>query len=316
MSITGDMDESARRLLASFKASGRRPYEELSPLDAREQQRAGAFASQLDPQAVAAVQDLTAPGPAGAIPLRLYRPGNATPASPALIFFHGGGWVLGSIATHDPLCRAVASATGCIVISVEYRLAPEHRFPAAVDDASAATDWIMANLGALGIDPARIAVGGDSAGANLATVAALTANRKQHRAIAAQVLLYPALDMRMATASHRTITADALLTHQTMLWFRDLYLGSASEQLDWRASPCLSADLAISPPALVITAGHDPLCDEGRDFARALSMAGIAVTQSHYRGQMHGFMTMSKFIPQAQDAIAEVGDYLKLSLRR
>jgi acetyl esterase len=312
--MTGAMDESARRLLTSFKASGRRPYEELAPLDAREQQRLGAFGSQLDPQAVAAVEDLTAPGSAGPTALRLYRGQNASSPSPALVFFHGGGWVLGGIATHDPLCRALANAAACRVVSVDYRLAPEHRFPAAADDAIAATRWIVTNANALGVDPTRVAVGGDSAGANLAAVTALTINQERHCAVAAQVLLYPALDMRMATESHRTITADALLTHRTMLWFRDHYLNAASEQLDWRASPCLSSDLTHSPPALVITAGQDPLHDEGRDFAQALSAIGIAVEHVSYDGQMHGFMTMSKFIPEAQGAIDQVGDYLKRRL--
>jgi acetyl esterase len=309
--MPGAMDESARKLLASFKASGRRPYEELAPLEAREQQRLGAFGSQLDPQEVAAVEDVTAPGPAGPIAMRLYRAQNAGSASPTLVFFHGGGWVLGGIATHDPLCRALANAATCTVISVEYRLAPEHRFPAGVHDAIAATRWILASAKALGVDTASVAVGGDSAGANLAAVTALTINRERHGGIAAQILLYPALDMRMATESHRTIQTDVLLTHHTMLWFRNLYLNAASEQLDWRASPCLSSDLAHSPPALVITAGKDPLHDEGRDFAQALSAIGIAVEHVSYDGQMHGFMTMSKFIPQAQGAIDQVGDYLK-----
>jgi acetyl esterase len=315
MSAASGMDESARQLLASFKASGRRPYEELSPIEARDQQRAAALASQPNPPVIAAIEDMMAPAPAAPIPLRLYRSNNTPSASSALIFFHGGGWVLGSIATHDPLCRAIANAAGCTVISVEYRLAPEHRFPAAIDDVSAATDWIMANAAALGIDPARVAVGGDSAGANLATVVALTSNRKRHGLLAAQVLLYPAVDMRMQSASHRAFAADLLLTHRTMLWFRELYLCSNDEQLDWRASPCLSRDLAISPSALVITAGYDPLCDEGRDFAQALTNAGITVTHSHFGGQMHGFMTMPKFIPEAQNAILAVGNYLKLTLQ-
>jgi acetyl esterase len=309
------MDESARRLLASFQDSGRRPYEELSPLEAREQQRAGAFASQIEAQEVVRLEDLTAAGPAGPIPLRLYRGRGAPPASPALIFLHGGGWVLGSIATHDCLCRAIANAAACTVISVEYRLSPEHRFPAAVEDALAAANWILVNADALKIDPERIGVGGDSAGANLATVVSLTSNQKRRSTIAAQVLIYPALDMRMASASHQTFAADVLLTHRTMLWFRELYLAGAEQQLDWRASPCLSADLVVLPPTLVITAGHDPLCDEGRDFAQVLVSAGIAVQQSHYGGQMHGFMTMSKFIPEAQDAIARVGDYLRVTLQ-
>jgi acetyl esterase len=310
------MDDSARRLLASFQASGRRPYEELSPLEARVQQRAGAFASQIEPEEVARLEDMTAAGPAGPVPLRLYQGNGAPSASPALIFFHGGGWALGSIATHDCLCRAIANAAVCTVISVEYRLSPEHRFPAAVEDALAAANWILVNAGALKIDPERIGVGGDSAGANLATVVALTSNRKRRSTIAVQVLIYPALDMRMASASHHKFSADVLLTNRTMIWFRELYLAGTDQQLDWRASPCLSPDLAVLPPTLVITAGHDPLCDEGRDFAQALRNASVAVEQGHYDGQMHGFMTMSKFIPEARDAIARVGDYLRLTLKR
>jgi acetyl esterase len=312
--MSAGMDESARRLLELVRNSGRRPYEELAPAEAREQQRLGAAGSQIDPPEIAGVVECAAPSSSGPIPLRLYRGlGSATPAR-ALIYLHGGGWALGSIATHDPLCRSLANAAACTVISVEYRLAPEHRFPAAVEDSIAATEWILREAAALGIDPARIAIGGDSAGANLAVVAALALNEAREKAIAGQVLIYPALDMRMGSASHRSFTTDLLLTHQTMLWFRGLYLGDAGEQFDWRASPCLSQNLKLLPPTFMITAGYDPLCDEAHDFAATLRSQGIAVRHSHFGGQMHGFLTASKFVPEAGRAIAEIGDHLRQML--
>jgi len=308
------MDESARLLLELFKSSGRRPYEELAPAEAREQQRLGAIGSQIDPPEVAAIEERAAPSAFGPIPLRLYRGLGSTSPAPAFIFIHGGGWALGSIATHDPLCRALANAAACTVVSIEYRLAPEHRFPAAVEDSLAAADWIADQATTLGIDPARIAIGGDSAGANLAVVTALASHQTKPGRFAAQVLLYPALDMRMGSASHRRFTADLLLTHGTMLWFRELYLRDSSQQLDWRASPCLSQHLELLPPTLMITAGYDPLCDEAYEFAAALRSRDIAVAHSHFDGQMHGFMTASKFIPEAQRAIAGIGEHLRQML--
>jgi acetyl esterase len=308
------MDESARRLLELFRSSGRRPYEQLSLVEARKQQRLGAAGSQIDPPEVVAIEDVEAPSPSGRIPLRLYRGLESASPAPALIYIHGGGWALGSIATHDPLCRALANAAACTVISVEYRLAPEHRFPAAVEDSRVATDWIVRQAAALGIDSARIAIGGDSAGATLAVATAIALHEKRLGALAGQVLIYPALDMRMSSGSHRRFTADLLLTHNTMLWFRDLYLRDSSQQLDWRASPCLSPRLELLPRAFLITAGYDPLCDEAYEFAATLRSQGIAVEHSHFGGQMHGFMTASKFIPEAQRAIVEVAGQLRQML--
>jgi acetyl esterase len=305
------MDESARLLLELFKSSGRRPYEELSPAEAREQQRLGAAGSQIDPPEVAGIEEIAALSHAGSIPLRLYRGLGSPSPAPALIYLHGGGWALGSIATHDPLCRALANAAACTVISVEYRLAPEHKFPAAVEDSFAATEWILGQAATLGLDPARIVIGGDSAGANLAVVAALALHETRPGALAGQVLIYPAVDMRMGSGSHRRFNADLLLTHRTMRWFRELYLADTSDQFNWRASPCLSSNLEQLPSTFMITSGYDPLCDEACDFAHTLHSKGVAVAHSRFDGQMHGFMTASKFIPEAMRGIAEIGDHLQ-----
>jgi acetyl esterase len=264
---------------------------------------------QPDPPAVAVVRDLTAPGPHGPMKLRLYR-GTGTregDSLPALVYLHGGGWVIGDLDTHDGVCRALANAARCAVVSVDYRLAPEHKFPAAVDDCIAAMSWIAGQAAALGLDPARLAIGGDSAGATLATVVCLAARHRGASRLLLQVLAYPATDLAMTHDSHRRFTSGLPLTHGTMAWFRDLYLRNAADRGDWRASPLRAPDLNALPPAYVLTAGFDPLCDEGDDYARRLQAAGIAVVHRRYPHQIHGFLTMGRIIPAAHEAIAEIG---------
>jgi acetyl esterase len=194
---------------------------------------------------------------------------------------------------------------------VDYRLAPEHKFPAAVDDAIAATKWIAESAGRLGIDPARLTVGGDSAGGNLAAVVAIAARDGDGPSIAGQVLIYPAIDFAMTHPSHREPETSLLLTHSVIRWFRDHYLNGESDAQDWRASPARAATLAGLPPAYVLTAGGDPLRDEGDEYADRLRAAGIAVTYRHFPGQFHGFFTMGKLLQQANVAAAEIGAWLK-----
>jgi acetyl esterase len=261
---------------------------------------------------VAVVRDLVAPGPHGPIPLRLYRPAAAPAAgTAALVFFHGGGWVLGNLESHDGMCRHLAERSGCVVVAVDYRLAPEHKFPAPLDDAGAATAWVAAQAGALGLDPARIAVGGDSAGGNLAAALCLAARDAGGPAIAWQMLLYPATDFAMDTPSHRRFEEGHLLTRESMLWFRDHYLTSPEEAAAWRASPLRAASVAGLPPALVLTASHDPLRDEGEAYGRRLAEAGVPVTLWRVPGQIHGFLPMGKAIA----ASAAVLDRLAAALR-
>jgi acetyl esterase len=309
------LDPYAQRVLDLIKEAGRPPYETLEPEVARQFYRAARVVLQPDPPPVAAMRDLAAPGPHGPIKLRLYR-GMATrpdEALPALIYLHGGGWVIGDLDTHDGICRALANEAHCAVVSVDYRLAPEDKFPAAVDDSIAATAWIAGQAAVLGIDPARLAIGGDSAGATLAAVVCIASRDRGAPRLGFQILIYPATDLAMTHDSHRRFTSGLPLTHGTMAWFRDLYLRSAADRADWRASPLRAADLRSLPPAYLLTAGFDPLCDEGDDYARRLLEAGVAVVHRRHPQQIHGFLTMGRIIPAAHEAIAEIGAVLRKS---
>jgi acetyl esterase len=297
-------------------ASGRPPWETLSPTEARASYTASRRLLQPDAPPVAEVQQLTADGPAGPIPLRLYRGNGADKGrpQPGVVFFHGGGWVIGDLESHDQPCRALANATPAIVVAVDYRLAPEHKFPAAADDAIVATRWIAQNATRLGIDPARIAVAGDSAGGNLAAVVSLDARDRGSPPIAAQVLIYPGTDMGLESPSHARYAKQLPLTGAAMHWFVDHYLRTPSDAADWRASPLRAADFRRLPPALIITAGFDPLRDEGEAYAMALQRAGVRVEQVRFEGQIHGFVAMGKMIADADRAIARAAAFLRDAL--
>jgi acetyl esterase len=226
------------------------------------------------------------------------------------VFFHGGGWVIGNLETHDVVCRKLAHEGELIVISVDYRLAPEHKFPAAVDDAIAATKWIAAHARQLGIDASRLMVGGDSAGGNLAAVVSLAARDGGGPDIAGQVLVYPVTDVSQKLPSHREPETSILLTHAVMDWFIHHYMGNADGS-DWRASPAHARTLAGLPPAYVLTAGADPLRDEGAEYVARLKDAGVSVDYSHFPGQFHGFLTMGKLLKQADVAVSEIAAWLK-----
>jgi acetyl esterase len=219
--------------------------------------------------------------------------------------------VIGDLDSHDVVCRKLADEGQLIVISVDYRLAPEHKFPAAVDDAIAATNWISENAGQFGIDAARLMVGGDSAGGNLAAVVAIAARDGNGPDIAGQVLIYPATDFAMTHPSHAEPETSILLTHSVIRWFRDHYLTGAADVHDWRASPVRAKTLIGLPPAYVLTAGADPLRDEGDEYAERLKQAGVPVTYRHFPGQFHGFFTMGKLLQQANIAAGEIGAWLK-----
>jgi len=232
-----------------------------------------------------------------------------------LVFFHGGGWVIGDLETHDVLCRQITAEAGIEVVAVDYRLAPEHKFPAAVDDAWAATKWVVANAGKLGIDPKRVAVGGDSAGGNLAAVVALLARDAGGPAIALQVLLYPVTDFTTETGSYRECADGYLLTLDSMRWFFDHYLKSPAEAGDWRASPLRAPSHAGLPPALIVTAGFDPLRDEGEAYAKKLRAAGVRVDYICYGGMVHGFVPMGRLIQAGNRAASHVATSLRDALR-
>jgi acetyl esterase len=296
----------ARLVCDLIVASGRPPIETQTPAEARAAYLASRKVLQPDADDVAEVRELAAPGPVGRIPLRLYRgKGCAGDAlQPALLYFHGGGWVIGDLESHDQLCRAIANAIPSIVVAVDYRLAPEHKFPAAVEDALAATRWLAEHAPGIGIDSGRLAVGGDSAGGNLAAVVALAARDGSGPRIRAQVLIYPGTDMGLEHASHHRHAAQLPLTRAGMHWFVGHYLNGEEEKADWRASPLRAKSFAGLPPALVITAEFDPLCDEGEAYAEALKRAGVFVALERFPGQIHGFLSMGRIIEDAQRAVA------------
>jgi len=307
------LDPDAAAVFNAFREAGRPPYETLSPAEARQLYLAGRVVTNPEPPALASVQPLTIPGSAGSIPARVYKPlklRETNGLSPCLVFFHGGGWVIGDLDSHDVVCRTLANEGQLIVISVDYRLAPEHRFPSAVDDAIAATQWVSNNASSLGIDPAQLFVGGDSAGGNLAAVVAINA-RSEGPKLAGQVLIYPATDFSMSHPSHSEPETSVLLTHSVIRWFSNHYLNGADGVGDWRASPARVQNLSGLPPAFVLTAGADPLRDEGDEFAVRLGNAGVPVVYRTYPGQFHGFLTMGKLLPKAGEAMREIGSWLK-----
>lgn len=249
------------------------------------------------------VEDLTAPG-AVDIPIRLYRPTGLPGPRPMIVYFHGGGWVMGGIESHDDSCRHLSDVSGCLVASVDYRLAPEHPFPAAVDDAWAATRWVVDHAGELGGDPRLVAVAGDSAGGNLAGAVARLA-RDDGRALAFQLLIYPVVDRRLDRPSMVQGNGDHLLERSDMEWFWQLYDPDGVAAADPRAALTAEVDLAGLPPALVITAEHDPLRDEGEEYGDRLRQAGVPVTVHRYAGVFHGFYAMQGLLDAATAAAEE-----------
>jgi acetyl esterase len=308
------LDPDAAAIYKAFQEAGRPAYETLTPPVARESYLAARFVSNPEPPELKSVEPLTIPAPQGSVPARIYTPKilrNTNGLAPCLVFFHGGGWTIGNLDSHDVVCRKLADEGQLIVISVDYRLAPEHKFPAAIDDAIASTKWIAANSKQLGIDASRLMVGGDSAGGNLAAAVAISARDGNGPAIAAQLLIYPAIDFAMTHPSHSEPETSILLTHSVIRWFRDNYLNGTADVGDWRASPARAKTLIGLPPAYVLTAGADPLRDEGDEYANRLKEAGVPVTYRHFSGQFHGFFTMGKLLQQANVAATEIGAWLK-----
>ena len=259
------------------------------------------------------VADRTFSGPDGELPVRIYRPDLDGPLG-TLVYFFGGGWTLGSIETSDGVCRALANASGCQVVTPGYRLAPEHPFPAAVHDCLAAVEWVADHAGELGADPDRIAVGGDSAGGNLAAVTSLAARGRGGPPLAAQVLVYPNTCYHADTESLRDNDDRYQFNHHSVDWYWRNYLSTPEEGRDPLVSPLLAADLAGLPRALVITAEYDPLRDEGEAYANRLRDAGVPVELTRYDGMAHGFFTMSGVLDDARHAVAQVAEYLRKQL--
>jgi acetyl esterase len=300
-------------LLELIEQRGVPPTHTLTPTEARAFYRERRGFTQPEPPAVALLRNLQADTPHRAIPLRLYRPLGSTESAslPVLVYYHGGGWVIGDLDTHDTLCRELANGAGCAVVAVDYRLGPEHRFPAAVIDAIAATRWVHAHARDLQVDATRLAVGGDSAGGNLAAVVSIAARDAGDLPITYQLLIYPATDQHRTTPSHASNGQGYLLTTDTMDYFTGHYIADPAQYKDWRASPLLHTDLARLPPALVLTAGYDPLRDEGAAYAEALTAAGNRASHVCFERQIHGFITMGKLLDEANTAVALCAAELK-----
>jgi acetyl esterase len=286
------------------------PLYEMSLADARAADLASIRQGGGAAEPVFDVAELAIPGPGGDLPLRLYRPSGTRPL-PALLYLFGGGWVLGTIDTADGVARRLAISSGALVAVVGYRLAPEHPFPAAVDDCYAALRWVAAHGGEIGADPARLAVGGDSAGGNLAAAVALLA-RDDGPPLAGQLLVYPNTDQLADDESIRAANDPFLFNRHSVAWYRRHYLKHAQDAANPLASPLRAPSLAGLPPALVITAEHDPLRDQGEAYARRLADEGVPVELSRYPGMAHGFFTMAGTIDASRAAIAQAAGQLRI----
>lgn len=312
------LDPQVEALLAQM---GEQPAPKLWELPVEEARALyQGMAAMLEPPDVpiGKTEDIAIPGPAGEIPARVYTPvAGGGSALPCLVFFHGGGFVIGGLDTHDVLCRTLANEAAVRVVSVDYRLAPEHPHPAAVEDSFAALEWVEANAGRLGIDPNVIAVGGDSAGGNLAAVVSLMARDRKGPAIAYQLLIYPVTDMSGTRqwGSRKEFAEGYFLEKKTMEWFEAQYLGDdEAARSAPTASPLLADNLAQLPPALVITAGFDPLRDEGAAYAQALKGAGNRAEHVNYEGMIHGFFNMQGVLDVAREAVRDAARKLARAL--
>ena len=311
------LDPQAKAVIELAIKAGRPPYHTLSPKEARQLFLETRPFSTPAPPAIGTVRNLAAEGPVGQIPLRLYRPAGVSDATPlpVYVYFHGGGWVIGDLESHDVLCRQLTAESGACVIAVDYRLAPEHKFPAAADDAWAATRWIVGHAAELGVDAGRLAVGGDSAGGNLAAVVALMSRDAGGPAIALQALIYPVTDVGRESPSYADFADGYMLTRDSMRWFTAHYLGRKEEANDWRVSPLRAPSLAGLPPALILTAGFDPLRDEGAAYAIRLREAGVTVDYVSFGGMIHGFVGMGRVLDSALRAVSLIGAALRQALR-
>lgn len=256
------------------------------------------------------IEDISVPGADGPLAARVYTDSDA-PSQPVLAFFHGGGWVQGDLESHHGLCAHFAKWSGAMVVAVDYRLAPETKFPGGLNDCLAAYGWLRQHAAEIGGDPARVAVGGDSAGGNLSIVVAQRAAAADLPVPDFQWLIYPATDFGMTAASHDEFVEGAIIPRDRVIWYRDQYLASPDDAGDLRASPLLTKDLQGQPPALIQTAGFDPLRDEGLDYANRLRDAGVHTVHHEYPGQIHGFMMLTKAIPEGLVAIREGADYAR-----
>ena len=300
------LDPQAETIIGLVKQAGLPEFWQLTPDQAREQ-----FASRVQKmearESIHRSRDQRIPGPASDIPVRIYWPreANADELFPVLLWFHGGGFVIGDLNTHDSACRLLANQADCMVVAVHYRLAPEFKFPAAVEDSHAALRWLALHGREIGADPDRIAVGGDSAGANLATVMTILARDEGYPKLAFQLLIYPCTAPEPEMPSHHKFAEGYLLTRNNIVWFYKHYLRTQRDIKDFRFAPLVAEDLSNLPPALLLVAGYDPLRDEGVAYAQRLIEAGNRVTLVNYEGMIHGFILAGGVLDAAKRAIAK-----------
>ncbi len=309
------LDPQAQALMQLMIDKGVPPVNTLTPTEARESYRSRRTFTQPDAPEVFKLQDKLVAYNGVNIPVRVYHPFSAQTHSalPALVYLHGGGWTIGDLDTHDVLCRSLCLQANVVVVSVDYRMGPEHKFPAAFDDCVAAFEWTVANAGHLGIDAKRIAIGGDSAGGNL-TAAACLQLRSHPVQPAFQLLIYPATIMWQDTPSYHANGQGYLLTKDSIAYYTDNYLRDRNDAKDWRASPQWAESHAGLPPAFVLTAGYDPLRDEGMMYADALSKAGVSTQYVCFERQIHGFITMGRIMQEANTAVSMCSQVLRTHL--
>ncbi|HEX5481039.1 MAG TPA: alpha/beta hydrolase [Terriglobia bacterium] len=304
------LDPQARQLLDEMAASDLPAMSDVPPEEARRLYRERAAKQNTPAEPVQRIENRRIPGPRGEISIRIYTPQGPAPL-PVLVYFHGGGWVIGSLDTHQSPCCALANAAGCAVVAVDYRLAPEHKFPAAAEDCYAATRWVLENSSALGIDPRRIAIGGDSAGGNLAAAVSLMARDRRGPSLVFQLLVYPVMDCYFETRSYHENATGYGLAREGMIYYWRQYLGNDEDANNPYASPLREKNLHGLPPALVLTAEYDPLRDEGQAYAQRLQDAGVPVTVRNYQGLIHGFFMMTASLRQVRDIIQETAADLR-----
>lgn len=309
------LDPQAAALLARVRAAGHPEYWQMTPQEARDEHNRRAGVLGIPPAAVFDVDNRRIPGPASDIPLRIYTPREAATPLPVLVYLHGGGHVIGSLDSYDAICRQLALESDCIVISVDYRLAPEHKFPAGVDDAFAALNWVGRHSAEFGGDAKRVAIGGDSAGANLAAVGAILA-RDGGPQLRFQLLVYPRTAPDEDLPSHHEFAEDHLLTRRSILWFHDHYRGSDTDRQDFRYAPLIHPDLSRLPPALVIVGECDPLRDDGIAYARRLQADGTPTELALYEGMIHPFFSLGGALDAARHALTRSAQALRRAFAR